>query len=80
MFSRHPLNPLIKPQQVQPSRPDYEVIGAFNAGATVFQGETILLLRVAERPSGTEEGWIACPYLNETGELVLHRVRRNDPD
>jgi beta-1,2-mannobiose phosphorylase / 1,2-beta-oligomannan phosphorylase len=80
MFSRHPLNPLIKPQQVRPSRPDYEVIGAFNAGATLFKGETILLLRVAERPLGTEEGWIACPYLNEAGELVLHRVRRDDPD
>lgn len=79
MFTRHPLNPLITPAQVQPSRPGYEVIGTFNPGA-LHRGETLLLVRVAERPTERDPAWVFCPYLNEDGELSLFRVRRNDPD
>ncbi len=43
-------NPLITPRDVAPFHPDWEVACAFNAGAIQFQGETLLLLRVAERP------------------------------
>lgn len=80
LFTRHSLNPLITPAQVRPSRPDYEVIGAFNAGATLHNNETILLLRVAERPLERDPNWVLCPHLNEHGELTLLRVRRDDPD
>lgn len=55
--TRYAENPLIVPKDVQPSRPDFEVIGAFNAAVAQYQDETILLLRVAERP------------LQEAGEL-----------
>ncbi|NJN36190.1 MAG: hypothetical protein HC794_02955 [Nitrospiraceae bacterium] len=79
MFTRHPLNPLITPQQVRSSRPDYEVIGAFNAGATLFGDETLLLLRVAERPLERDADWILCPALNAAGDVTLLRVRRDDP-
>jgi beta-1,2-mannobiose phosphorylase / 1,2-beta-oligomannan phosphorylase len=80
MFTRHPLNPLITPAQTRPSRPDYEVIGTFNAGATMLNGETVLLVRVAERPRDRESGWILCPYLGEDGQLTLLKVRPDDPD
>ena len=43
-------NPLITPADVPPSRPDYEVVGAFNPGAIKYKDEILLLLRVAERP------------------------------
>ncbi len=43
-------NPIITPEDVNPLLPDSEVIGAFNPGVTKYQGEIILLLRVAERP------------------------------
>lgn len=43
-------NPIITPEDVKPSRSDFEVIGVFNAGVTRFEGDVILLLRVAERP------------------------------
>ncbi|MBL8165505.1 MAG: glycoside hydrolase family 130 protein [Anaerolineae bacterium] len=65
---------------MRPSQPDFEVIGAFNAGATQFGDETLLLVRVAERPCAAEPGWIACPYVNHRGEIVLHHVRQADPD
>lgn len=43
-------NPLIEARDVAPSRPDFRVLGAFNAGVAQLQEETILLLRVAEAP------------------------------
>ncbi|HEX2621651.1 MAG TPA: glycoside hydrolase family 130 protein [Phototrophicaceae bacterium] len=80
MLIRHSLNPLIKPAQVQSSRPDYEVIGTFNAGATLYNGENLLLVRIAERPTAQNDQWILCPYLDTSGELVLLKIRRDDPD
>ncbi|HUV03702.1 MAG TPA: glycoside hydrolase family 130 protein [Armatimonadota bacterium] len=46
---RYPENPLITPADVPPSRPDFEVLCAFNAGVARYKDEIILLLRVAER-------------------------------
>ncbi|MBI5666545.1 MAG: glycoside hydrolase family 130 protein [Chloroflexi bacterium] len=78
MFTRHPGNPLLRPPAVRPSRTDLEVIGTFNAGAALYQTETLLLLRVAERPTNTPPGEIWCPYY-EAGSLQFHVVRRDDP-
>ena len=80
MFTRHPLNPLITPAHLRPSRPDYEVIGAFNAGAALVHGETILLVRVAERPIKSDPRWIVCPYLDASGEITLLRIHPDDSD
>jgi len=41
-------NPIIKPEDVEPSLEGYKVLGAFNPGATRFKDEILLLLRVAE--------------------------------
>ena len=42
---RSPRNPVIEPKDVKPSREDFEVVGAFNAGVTRLDSEIILLLR-----------------------------------
>ena len=47
-------NPIVRPQDVKPSREDFEVIGVLNAGVARFAEETILLLRVAEKPIGKD--------------------------
>ena len=80
MFTRHPKNPLISPRDVAPSRPDFEVIGTFNAGVTTYRGDTLLLVRVAERPISQFPDIVLCPYLQSDGTLALHAVRRDDPD
>lgn len=73
-------NPIITPQDVKPSRDDFEVICAFNAGVTRVGDETILLLRVAERPINTDPGVYLSPYLNlEKGELDIHRFSIDEP-
>ena len=47
-MQRHPRNSLIELDQVVPSAPGYRVRGAFNPAAIRFDGEVLLLLRVAE--------------------------------
>jgi beta-1,2-mannobiose phosphorylase / 1,2-beta-oligomannan phosphorylase len=47
---RLPQNPLLTPDDVPPLHEGWKVVCAFNAAATTFGGETLLLLRVAERP------------------------------
>lgn len=47
-------NPLLSPDSIAPSSPDRRVVSAINAGATSFKGETILLLRVAERAAAID--------------------------
>lgn len=78
MFKRHDLNPLITPQAVKPSRPDFEVIGAFNAGVTTYEDEVILLIRAAERPLQTDPNHVFSPQIAENGELVIEAIARND--
>ena len=41
---------LLRPEDVPASRPDFEVVGAFNPGAVRAADEVVLLIRVAERP------------------------------
>jgi predicted GH43/DUF377 family glycosyl hydrolase len=80
LLKRHPQNPLIKPLDVSPSREDFEVIGTFNAGVNLFQDETILLLRVAERPIAQDRETILCPYLDKDGKLAIKAIRCDDSD
>lgn len=80
MIERFAENPLLSPADVQPSRPDFEVLCVFNAGATRFNGKTLLLLRVAERPI-PEPGYLSTavcdPESPDTYKVI--RVREDDP-
>src|SRR5438067_2264482 len=77
---RHPDNPIITPAMVRPSRPDLRVVGAFNPGVTRQDGETVLLLRVAEAPSTVAEGDVAAPIFEpRSGELLVRRWTREAP-
>lgn len=48
MAERDVANPLIIPADVKPSSEQMRVVCTMNAGACIFRGQTILLLRVAE--------------------------------
>ena len=50
LLKRHFERLLLRPADLKPSRDDFEVVGVFNPGAIVAEGEVILLVRVAERP------------------------------
>ncbi|WP_202863887.1 glycoside hydrolase family 130 protein [Ereboglobus luteus] len=63
MIFRFPENPILRPADVKPSRPDMEVACLLNPGAFVHNGRIGLLLRVAERPV-QEDGFISTPVLD----------------
>lgn len=78
---RFPENPLVTPADVPPSRPDFDVICAFNAGVARYKDEVILLLRVAEMAT-SDERTLRVPILkcgvDNVGIEVLE-FRRDDP-
>jgi predicted GH43/DUF377 family glycosyl hydrolase len=65
-------NPVLTPRDVPPHRPDFEVIGAFNAGVARYGGEILLLLRVAERPRSDRPNVVRTPVWDAAkGELRI---------
>ena len=80
LVERFAANPLIVPADVPASRDDYEVVGAFNPGATFFKDQTLLLMRVAERPKDKSQDEQIAPILNyETQEVEHFRVKNDNP-
>ena len=80
---RFPENPLISPEQVKPSREGWEVVSTFNAGAVAYQGEILLLVRVAERPIAADPNELTAPMLDVSSappQMRLLRFRRDDPE
>lgn len=78
---RCPDNPIIEPKDIQPSREGFEVIGVFNAGVARFQGQVILLLRVAERPiNKRSDVALAGVYDLDSRRIAVKEFRRDDPD
>lgn len=65
-------NPLIIPADVIPSRPDFKVDGVFNCGVAEYNGEVILLCRVAESVKCDDPDEVKIPIVvNKEGEDVL---------
>lgn len=77
-INRYIENPIITPENVKPSRKDFEVIGAFNTGVTSFNGETILIIRVAERPINNDSKTIKVPFLDNNLNLKVKTINLND--
>ena len=76
---RYAENPLITPADIPPSRPDFEVIGVFNAAATRYGNEIILLLRVAERAVGSP-GMARVPVFTEGLGIEILEFDKADPN
>ncbi len=77
-IDRYIKNPIITPKSVLASRKDFEVIGAFNAGVTILNGETILILRIAERPINKDNKSIKVPFLDDNLDLKIKTIKTND--
>jgi predicted GH43/DUF377 family glycosyl hydrolase len=59
MVTRQRSELILKPDDLSPSRPELKVVGAFNPGVAEHDGETVLLVRVAESAQenrGSEAG------------------------
>ena len=81
-MKRYPENPVIRPDMVKPTVAGLEVLGAFNAGATQFNNQIFLLLRVAERCI-SEPGTIGVPvytFQKESSQLEIIKFKETDPE
>jgi predicted GH43/DUF377 family glycosyl hydrolase len=65
---------LLRPEDVAPSRDDFEVVGVFNPGAVRTRDEVVLLVRVAERPRERRPGFIGLPRWQAVGGLTVDWV------
>lgn len=73
---RYEENPIITPADVKPYHKGFEVIGAFNAGVAEYEDETLLLLRVAERPISEDPKIVKSPIYN----IEKHRLEIREFD
>jgi predicted GH43/DUF377 family glycosyl hydrolase len=71
LLERHFERLLLSPADLKPSRDDFEVVGVFNPGAVVADGEVVLLVRVAERPLERRQGFTALPRWAPGEGLVI---------
>jgi predicted GH43/DUF377 family glycosyl hydrolase len=69
---------LLRPADLKPSRDDFEVIGAFNPGATSVGGKVVVLVRVAERPRERRPGFTALPRWAPGQGLVVDWAADDD--
>ena len=69
MLRKYSDNPVVRPADVTPSREGFIVLGAFNPGATIFNDQVILLLRVAE----------SCEPAEGRARLPVYRFDRDKP-
>ena len=65
---------LLRPEDVPPSRDDFEVVGVFNPGAVRAGDEVVLLVRVAERPRERRPGFTGLPRWDPAGGLTIDWV------
>ncbi len=79
-------NPIISPHMIRPSIPGWEVIGSFNAGVVQHGEETIMLIRVAERPAQDDPEVVKCPVCrtdasgNQDMPFSVITLKRSDPN
>lgn len=65
-------NPLLTPDMVKPSRDDFKVDGVFNCGVAEYDGEILLLCRVAESVKCENSDEVKIPIVvQKDGEDVL---------
>lgn len=82
VFIREVSNPLVTPEMVKPSIPGFSVVCTFNAGVARCSGETLLLLRVAEKPPMAPDGHLNVPVLEKQGDtwqVAVHTLSLADP-
>src|SRR5688500_16275535 len=65
---------LLRPEDVSPSREDFEVVGVFNPAAVRVDGEVLLLVRVVERPRERRVGFTGLPRWTGAGHATVDWV------
>jgi len=79
--TRSSQNPIVTPAMVKPSRPDFQVLGAFNGAVCEYEGGFVMLVRIAESFRDNGDGNIRLPLMKKNGhqwEMGVKTIARND--
>ena len=79
--NRSASNPIITPNMVKPSMDGFKVDCTFNAGVIEINGETLMLLRVAESMPSNAENTINVPVLvnlDDSWHVEIKTFDKND--
>lgn len=82
MLKRSTANPIVAPEHVRPSRPDWKVDGTFNADVARVEGEVVMLVRVAESVADAGFGEVHVPLMEEGPDgwcALVRSFHRDDP-
>jgi len=72
-------NPIIKPEDIEPSNPGFKVVGVFNSGVARFKDEVLLLMRVAEEPiNNNYEKLLVSWFDNNIGKFIVKEFNKTD--
>lgn len=71
-------NPLITINDIIPSNDFLNVIGVFNCGATKYNDEIILLLRIAEEVINKDDGNIISIPIIKNGKMELKKINKKE--
>ncbi len=71
-------NPILRPEDLRPSRADFRIECLLNPGVFRFDGRIWLLVRVAERPEQTP-GRTTLPVMNAQGSVDVLEFDHADP-
>jgi predicted GH43/DUF377 family glycosyl hydrolase len=80
MMKRLDENPLLTPDDLQPSRDGLSVLCTLNPAAVRHDGETLLLVRVGEAAPDETDRVTYVRYDCDKGEMVVDGIGRDDPD
>lgn len=75
---RYKQNPILSPQDLNPSNPKMIIECLLNPGVFKFKGKTGLVVRVAEKTI-QKEGFLSVPIYNDFGKVELLNFKLNDP-
>lgn len=71
---------VLRPEDVNPSRDDFKVMGVFNPGVAKINNEVALLARVAEKPRESRPGFMGLPRLASGGKVVVDWIAEEELD
>ena len=79
-IKRSEKNPIIRPEDIEPSDPSFKVAGVFNCGVARFKEEVILLMRVAETPINNNPKKILVPWFDDSiGKFSVKEFKKANP-
>lgn len=76
---RFPENPILRPSDLVPSKPDLTIECLLNPGVFEYDGRVWMLLRVAERPR-QKEGIISFPINDPQTGIAIMEIPTDSPD